>query len=201
MKNTNLLHAMDNIDPRLILDAAPDIPRKKRVNKRWVKWASLAACLCLIAIAAFTITLKLNDRGDIVDNVLPTDIDHIIWSSELGPDIDSKEEFSEWNGFFVDPSLYDALQKDSDEYIAVMMTRADGRKIEETESDELLAKTLNRDYHNGNLYLFVTRDQFLHWNLDNKGDYLFCLASRSAYEGAVTEGPAEEKDPVTGSLA
>lgn len=55
------------------------------------------------------------------------------------------------------------------------------------------------DYKNGSLYLFVTRDQFLDWNLENKGDYIFYLASRSAYEGFVTEAPTDEiEDSVTG---
>lgn len=197
MTNKNLLQAMGRIDPKLILDAAPDVPQKKSVNNTWVKWASLAACLCLIAIAAFTITLRLNENGDIVDNVLPTDMDKIIWSNEFGSDSDSEEGYLEWNGFFVDSSLYDVLQNDSDDYIAVIMTRTDGKKIEEY--DEILAKTINRDYHNGNLYLFVTRDQFLNWDLGNKECYRFYLASRSAYEGSVTEAPTDEiDDSVTG---
>ena len=43
MTNTNLLQAMGRIDPKLIVDAAPDAPQKKSTNKTWVKWASLAA--------------------------------------------------------------------------------------------------------------------------------------------------------------
>lgn len=54
MTNTNLLQAMGRIDPKLIADAAPDVPRKKSTNKTWVKWASLAACLCLILVGSIT---------------------------------------------------------------------------------------------------------------------------------------------------
>jgi hypothetical protein len=79
------------------------------------------------------------------------------------------------------------------------MTRANGQKIEETEYNEILAKTINRDYKNGSLYIFVTRYQFLDWNLENKGDYIFYLASRGAYEGTVPEAPNDEiEDSVTG---
>lgn len=55
MTNTNLLQAMGRIDPKLIADAAPDAPQKKSVNKPWVKWASLAACLCVIITAVLVI--------------------------------------------------------------------------------------------------------------------------------------------------
>lgn len=55
MTNTNLLQAMGRIDPKLIADAAPDVAQKKSVNKTWVKWASLAACLCLIVTASVMI--------------------------------------------------------------------------------------------------------------------------------------------------
>ena len=54
MTNTNLIHAMGHIDPKLIADAAPDVPQKKSVNKTWVKWAStVAACLILVISATF----------------------------------------------------------------------------------------------------------------------------------------------------
>ena len=55
MTNTNLAHAMGHIDPKLIADAAPNVAQKKPANKTWVKWASLAACLCLIITASVMI--------------------------------------------------------------------------------------------------------------------------------------------------
>ena len=48
MTNMNLLQAMGHIDPGLIAEAAPDTARRKHATKPWIKWASLAACLCLI---------------------------------------------------------------------------------------------------------------------------------------------------------
>ncbi|MBQ8403853.1 MAG: hypothetical protein IJX55_05455 [Clostridia bacterium] len=51
MTNTNLLQAMGRIDPKLIAEAAPDIPQKKTVNKTWLKWASaVAACFCFVVM-------------------------------------------------------------------------------------------------------------------------------------------------------
>ena len=203
MKREKISEAMGNISSRHIKEAAEFKAEEKphRSKTPWVKWASLAACFFLIIVAAFAVIPMLNDGGgnEIVDNVLPTDIDKIIWSNQLGSDNDSEEGYMEWNGFSVDTSLYDALQNYSNEYIAIIMTRANGQKIEETEYNEILAKTINRDYKNGSLYLFVTRDQLLDWNLENKGDYIFYLASRSAYEGFVTEAPTDEiEDSVTG---
>ena len=203
MKREKISEAMGNISSRHIKEAAEFKAEEKphRSKTPWVKWASLAACFCLIIVAAFAVIPMLNngDGNEIIDNVLPTDIDKIIWSNSLGSDSDSEDGYMEWNGFSVDTSLYDALQNYSNEYIAVIMTRANGQKIEETEYNEILAKTINRDYKNGSLYLFVTRDQFLDWNLENKGDYIFYLASRSAYEGFVTEAPTDEiEDSVTG---
>ena len=203
MNREIISEAIGNISSRHIKEAAEFKAEEKphRSKNAWMKWVSIAACFCLIIVAALAVIPMLNngDGNEIIDNVLPTDIDKIIWSNSLGSDSDSEDGYMEWNGFSVDTSLYDALQNYSNEYIAVIMTRANEQKIEETEYNEILAKTINRDYKNGSLYLFVTRDQFLDWNLENKGDYIFYLASRSAYEGFVTEAPTDEiEDSVTG---
>ena len=203
MKREKISEAMGNISSRHIEEAAEFKAEEKphRSKTPWVKWASLAACFCLIIVAAFAVIPMLNngDGNEIIDNILPTDIDKIIWSNKLGSDSDSDEGYMDWNGFSVDTSLYDALQNYSNEYIAIIMTRANGQKIEETEYNEILAKNINRDYKNGSLYIFVTRDKFLDWNLENKGDYIFYLASRSAYEGSVIEAPTDEiENSVTG---
>ncbi len=54
---------MGRIDPKLIADAAPDVPQKKIANKPWVKWASLAACLCLMLTASLTVLPYLINRN------------------------------------------------------------------------------------------------------------------------------------------
>lgn len=63
MTNTNLLQAMGHIDPKLIADAAPNAEQKKSVNKMWVKWASLAACLCIVVLGALTINNNLHRKS------------------------------------------------------------------------------------------------------------------------------------------
>ena len=204
MKKKEWNEGLNHIDPDLVEKYVEQKDRLRQKNKKpksvWLRFGAIAACFLLIVSAVIVVPmLNDGDGNEIVDNVLPTDIDKIIWSSHLSSDSDSEDGYMEWNGFSVDTSLYDALQNYSNEYIAIIMTRANGQKIEETEYNEILAKTINRDYKNGSLYLFVTRDQLLDWNLENKGDYIFYLASRSAYEGYVTEAPTDEiEDSVTG---
>ena len=51
MNGKKIFQAMRNIDPRLVLDAAP--AQKSHTRYAWVKWGALAACLCLIVGAVF----------------------------------------------------------------------------------------------------------------------------------------------------
>ncbi len=54
MRAENIIDSMQNIDIRLILEADPTV--KRRIN--WVKWCSIAACLCLLSgIVAFYATV------------------------------------------------------------------------------------------------------------------------------------------------
>ncbi len=53
MTDRNLLQAMGHIDPKLIADAAPDVPQKKSANKTWVRLGAVAACFCLILAGVF----------------------------------------------------------------------------------------------------------------------------------------------------
>ena len=186
MKREKISEAMGNISSRHIKEAAEFKAEEKphRSKTPWVKWASLAACFCLIIVAAFAVIPMLNngDGNEIIDNVLPTDIDKIIWSNSLGSDSDSEDGYMEWNGFSVDASLYDALQNHSNEYIAVIVTKANGTKIEESECNSILDDLINRDYKNGNLYIFITKDQFANWKIEDKENYIFLLASQSNYE-------------------
>lgn len=76
MTNTNLLQAIGRIDPKLIADAAPDVPQKKSANKTWIKWASLAACLCLIITASIVIL------PSVIDDIFPGETDYIHFVGE-----------------------------------------------------------------------------------------------------------------------
>ena len=57
MTDINLLHAMGNIDPRLIAEAAPDAVSRKSAGKVWLKWGAIAAGVCLVAAAALRVSL------------------------------------------------------------------------------------------------------------------------------------------------
>ncbi|MBQ7337203.1 MAG: hypothetical protein IJW40_01985 [Clostridia bacterium] len=46
MNNQDIFKALRHIDQRLILDAAPR--DRRRHNARWLRWGSVAACVCLL---------------------------------------------------------------------------------------------------------------------------------------------------------
>lgn len=197
MKKEKISKAMGNISTRHIEEAAEfKVEEKPPDSKKiWVKRTSFAASFFLIVATVFVIiTMLNNDRnGGIHENVLPTNIENIIWkanndlSDNDSSDNDSNNGYIEFNEFFIDTYLYDALQNSSDKYIAIVMTKSNGQKIKEQEYTEIVDKTIHRDYKNNNLYLFVTKDQFLNWKIENKSDYIFYLASMSDYEDVVTE--------------
>ncbi len=51
MNGKKIFKAVRNIDPKLILEAAP--AEKSHTSYAWIKWGALAACLCLIVGAVF----------------------------------------------------------------------------------------------------------------------------------------------------
>lgn len=55
MTNENVFRSMRDIDPQLILDAAPDLSQTKESNRTWVKWTSLVACLALVIMCVPTL--------------------------------------------------------------------------------------------------------------------------------------------------
>lgn len=55
MTDLNLLQAMGRIDPKLIAEAAPDIPRRKNTNRMWLKWGAVAACLVFLISSILTL--------------------------------------------------------------------------------------------------------------------------------------------------
>lgn len=64
MNGKNIFDALRDIDPEWILDAAPTDRRHKR--SAWVKWGTLAACLCLVVASVFGILywLRANEYFD-----------------------------------------------------------------------------------------------------------------------------------------
>lgn len=53
MKGKEFLDQLEWLDPDLV-EAADQAPRQRRRN--WTRWAGLAACLCLLAVSAYTLT-------------------------------------------------------------------------------------------------------------------------------------------------
>ncbi len=51
MSGKMLFRVLRNIDPQLILDAAP--VEKAHTSRAWIRWGALAACLCLVVTAVF----------------------------------------------------------------------------------------------------------------------------------------------------
>ena len=53
MTNKNIYRSLGGLDPELILKAAPAEKVQKKKKNSWVKWASLAACFCLVIVGVF----------------------------------------------------------------------------------------------------------------------------------------------------
>ena len=51
MRGKKLFQVLRNIDPQLILDAAPK--ERPHVSRAWIKWGDFVACLCLIVTVVF----------------------------------------------------------------------------------------------------------------------------------------------------
>ena len=53
MTNKNIYRSLGGLDPELIMKAAPAEKVQKKKKNSWVKWASLAACFCLVIVGVF----------------------------------------------------------------------------------------------------------------------------------------------------
>ena len=69
MTNTEFYREFGNIDPKMIEAAAPAKNVQKKKKNGWVKWASLAACLCVIITAVLVIYTPYNPSPDVI--ILP----------------------------------------------------------------------------------------------------------------------------------
>ncbi len=76
MTNINLVHAMGKIDPKLIADAAPDMLQNKSAKNTWIKWFSLAACLCLVIVCTFRISFRFG-ATDVYRHGIQYEIDNV----------------------------------------------------------------------------------------------------------------------------
>lgn len=108
--------------------------KKKSFVFRWQSYA-VAACLLLlvggILSAPAVIDLFRDVEPSILsDQVLPTDIDKILWADANPPvndtdkDSDHVDALAEWNGWTMDYSLYEALNRaDETDFIAIVVQK------------------------------------------------------------------------------
>lgn len=81
MTNKNIYRELGGLDPDLIAKAAPDIAQKKPANKTWVKWASFAACFCIMLVSVFVIQ-KLDNSFEIPQMVIINNAEYVICGSD-----------------------------------------------------------------------------------------------------------------------
>lgn len=63
MTNKNIYRSFGGLDPELIMKAAPAEKVQKKKKNAWIKWASIAACLCLMLTATLTVLPYLINRN------------------------------------------------------------------------------------------------------------------------------------------
>ena len=113
---------------------------KKPIAFRWQSYVAVAACLLLIVGGIFgapsIMKLFNNVEPSIVDNVLPTDIDKIIWAAngQSNEDPDDANAFVTWNGWSMDYSLYEVLNRaDKTDFIAIVVSKNNSAELDSFE--------------------------------------------------------------------
>ena len=126
MTQEKLIDAITALDSDILeryFTMKAELAEKKKPKKRtWVKWVSMAACFALIMSAIIVVpTLRKDD----LSFGLPTDIDNIIWNTDIGDSPDISIETPLWEGWRVDSySLYQELEKaDPEQYFALHITK------------------------------------------------------------------------------
>lgn len=113
---------------------------KKPIAFRWQSYVAVAACLLLIVGGIFgapsIMKLFNNVESSIVDNVLPTDIDKIIWAAN-GQSIEDPDDASAlvtWNGWSMNYSLYEVLNRaDKTDFIAIVVSKNNSAELDSFE--------------------------------------------------------------------
>lgn len=113
---------------------------KKPIAFRWQSYVAVAACLLLIVGGIFgapsIMKLFNNVEPSIVDNVLPTDIDKIIWAAngQSNEDPDDAAALVTWNGWSMNYSLYEVLNRaDKTDFIAIVVSKNNSAELDSFE--------------------------------------------------------------------
>jgi len=125
MTNTNLIHAIGRIDPKLIADAAPDVEQKKPANRTWVKWASLAACFCLVIGVAIRVGIGFVP-SQMTDIYREGNLIEITQESELPANYDGK--LLAFNLGFENYEFYyttDGVAENTDDWYSLLASKYD----------------------------------------------------------------------------
>lgn len=202
MTNKNLLQAMGHIDPKLIADAAPDVPQKKSTNKTWVKWASLAACFAVAIIIAIPF---INNPG--IEN--PGEYKAYIFSSyeefaTVVPDMQIIENLENMDGVdvkiegaFVDMSIEDSTKIENFAWFDIQAKRGDEfvayiqLKLNDKDSAAVYIKNHSLEKEttiNGVQIFYAYNSDMEYWDsvLEVKGNY-YNVHSYSADEQGFVE--------------
>lgn len=141
--NTALQDAMGLIDEKYIDEVIHYRPAHRRTQGRWIRWGTLAACLCLIiglGVKIISPTTKADNIPYAQLNLPPVDPDQIIWDNSLQatttsassvPTYDAEFDTADsmvlmqQNGWNLSGELYLALKRaDSETYIAILVRRS-----------------------------------------------------------------------------
>lgn len=114
---------------------------KKPIVFRWQSYVAVAACFLLVVGGIFgapsIMKLFNNDQPSIlVDIALPTDIDKIIWAAngQSNEDPDDANAFVTWNGWSMDYSLYEVLNRaDKTDFIAIVVRKNNSAELDSFE--------------------------------------------------------------------
>ena len=134
MKKEQLFDIIGEVEEQKILEANKDVSKKKKVQKAWLKWSALAACLCIVTVSIIGISTKKQplivelSNGDEV--IFSTNTELYTYSLDIAI-ADSRDlSESEANAIFgnTDIEAYISFEEGSNEFI-ILDGKIDGFSI------------------------------------------------------------------------
>lgn len=134
MKKEQLFDIIGEVEEQKILEANKDVSKKKKVQKAWLKWGALAACLCIVTVSIIGISTKKQplivelSNGDEV--IFSTNTELYTYSLDIAI-ADSRDlSESEANAIFgnTDIEAYISFEEGSNEFI-ILDGKIDGFSI------------------------------------------------------------------------
>lgn len=134
MKKEQLFDIIGEVEEQKILEANKDVSKKKKVQKAWLKWSALAACLCIVTVSIIGISTKKQplivelSNGDEV--IFSTNTELYTYSLDIAI-ADSRDlSEAEANAIFgnTDIEAYISFEEGSNEFI-ILDGKIDGFSI------------------------------------------------------------------------